>query len=429
MNTAEHGFRTANRRFRVLICLCLALSIGGCSRTKPPARVVTTQPVVQNTADVAEAMGLIDRRDEWTAHPPVNIPRHPAEKFIKDVTIVIDPGHGGTDGGNISTQPAGYKASRAGDKEAFINLRVALLLERLLSDAGAHVVMTRHGDDTISLVQRAQIANAAKRRRDGGVGADVFVSIHHNAGGSRTSNYSSVWYHGTVDDNEPDMDVARHIGQALGREMRTQVAKTSPIFSSQLMYSSGFGVLRACQVPAVLCECSFFSDPAEAERLRDPVYNLREAYAIYTGLCEWAYCGRPTQTPPTLSRDTSAAGGGDQWLLKTTLDEGLPAWWGSDRSRILKSSLRVSAGGREVPVRFDELSRELSVVLAGPELSAAADTNDGGLILVIQHQNMLKNSNWPQRYLLTVTGDQSTVRPLPARRPGRQPATRPIAKP
>ena len=358
-------------------------------------------------------MRLIDARAEWTAHPPINVPRHPAEKFLADVTIVIDPGHGGTDGGNSSTKPAGYKAGRGGEKEAHINLRVALLLERLLKDAGVDVIMTRRGDDTIGLRERAEVANNAKRRRDGGTGADLFLSIHHNAG-SRTSNYTSVWYHGSVDDNEPDLDVARYIALELGRAQRTQVAKTSPVFSSQLMYASGFGVLRATNMPAVLLECSFFSDPDEEKRLKDAGYNLRQAYAIYVGLCEWAYCGRPTQTMPIVT----TAGGGDKITLTTTLDEGLPAWWGSDRSRILRSSVNVTLDGKTLPIEFDELSRKLTATLPTGALSGEHD-------IVIHHQNYLKNHNWPQRYAL----DDGKIRQLPSRRPSRHPPRRPTTKP
>jgi N-acetylmuramoyl-L-alanine amidase len=362
-------------------------------------------------------MTLIDRRAEWTAHPTINIPRHPAEKFLRDLTIVIDPGHGGEDGGGNSKQRPGYKAGPAGEKEAFMNLRVSLLLRRLLDDAGAHVIMTRQGDDTIGLTERAEIANKAKRRRDGGVGADLFVSIHHNAGGGPTSNYTSVWYHGTVDDNEPDIDVARYIALRLGDAMRTQVAKTSPIFSSQLMYDGGFGVLRACDVPGVLCECSFYTDPAEEQRLRDAGYNLREAYAIYLGLCDWAYCGRPTQTTPTIE----SAGG--ELRMTCTLDEGLPPWWGSDRNRILRSTIQVTLDGQVLHSEFDELSRRLSATL--PSIAST-----GEHVLAIQHANMFKNHNWPQRYRLRAsnTGD-TVVEPMPARRPRNQPATRPASRP
>jgi N-acetylmuramoyl-L-alanine amidase len=413
MNADERGCKKKNNksylRSSAFICGFILL-LTGCSPKKPVEKpqvaVEEPQPMT-----VPEAMTLIDRRDEWTTLPAINVPRHPAEKFLKDLTIVIDPGHGGTDGGNTSTKPAGYKAGGGGEKEAHINLRVALLLERLLKDAECDVVMTRHGDDTISLRARAEVANNAKRRRDGATGADLFVSIHHNAG-SRGSNYTSVWYHGSVDDNEPDMDVARFIALELGRAMRTQVAKTSPIFSSQLMYEGGFGVLRQCDVPAVLLECSFFSDREEEKRLIDAGYNLRQAYAIYVGLCEWAYCGRPTQSTPTLAIN------GETVTLSTTLDEGLPSWWGSDRNRILKSSVTVTLDGQRTPHEFDELSRGLKVTLPASVLKGEHD-------VVVHHENFLKNHNWPQRYAL----DDGKIRVLPSLRPSRQPARRPSTKP
>jgi N-acetylmuramoyl-L-alanine amidase len=395
----------------------LILLAVGCSPKKKTDTPPVVQPTLKEPMKLDEAMSLIDSRDDWTRHPAINVPRHPGEKFLKDLTIVIDPGHGGSDGGGASTRPSGYKAGRAGEKEAFMNLRVGLLLERMLKDAGCNVIMTRRGDDTISLRERAEVANKAKRI-DGGIGADLFVSIHHNAGGGPTANYTSVWYHGTVDDNEPDMDVARFIALELGRAMRTQVAKTSPIFSSQLMYDGGFGVLRACNVPGVLLECSFYSDPVEEQRLRDAGYNLREAYAIYVGLCEWAYCGRPTQTTPVVS------GIGSDMQLTTTLDEGLPNWWGSDRSRILSSTVQAMLDGKVAPIVFDELTRKLTIH-CGQLLNAEEH------VLTIHHANMLKNHNWPQRYLIKRSTDGSSgwvVTPAPPRRPARQPATRPVAR-
>ena len=107
------------------------------------------------------------------------------KKYLKDLTIVIDPGHGGEDGGDNSTEPPGYKAGPSGAKEAHMNLRVSLLLRRLLSDAGANVVLTRDSDSTIGLRERAEVANNAKRL-DGQTGADLFVSVHHNASSNST---------------------------------------------------------------------------------------------------------------------------------------------------------------------------------------------------------------------------------------------------
>jgi hypothetical protein len=117
-------------------------------------------------------------------------------------------------------------------------------------------------------------------------------------------------------------------------------------------------------VPAVLCECSFYTDPAEEQRLRDAGYNLREAYGIYVGLCRWAYAGRPTQSLPVVEPGT-----GRRIEISTVLDEGLPAWWGVDRSRILRSSVHVAVDGKTVPIQFDEVARTVTATLPTTALS------------------------------------------------------------
>ena len=422
----------AGRPSHVVSAVALALIlIVGCATKKdhvpreqadplPPATQPGTAPATQATTQpmsVEDALKLIDARPQWTERPPIHVPRHPAEKYLRGMVIVLDPGHGGTDGGDSSTQPRGYKAGPAGNKEAHMNLRVSLLLRRLLADAGAIVVMTREGDDTISLAQRAQVANDIVRP-DGGKGADLFISVHHNATANRTSNYSSVWYHGTVDNNEVELDVARYIAHELPAEIRTDAGRTSPVLSSHLMYPGGFGVLRACKVPAILLECSFYTNPPEEQRLRDAGYNLREAYAVYRGLCEYAYGGRPTQSKPAV-----AAGDGSQVTLVTTLSEGLPAWWGSDRPRILRSTIDLEVDGERIGFDFDPLTKELR---------ASFELSDDAATVVIHHQNMFKHSNWPQRYAVKRAAGTSnvTVEQLPPVRDNYEgPATRSATRP
>src|SRR5215210_3462262 len=157
----------ARRHALRLVCAAaIAFSIAaGCGpKTRPGAdkRPIESQPTTQPSKHVAapsapmsieDAMKLVDERPAWTEFPPLDVPRHPAEKYLRNMIIVIDPGHGGKEGGDSSTQPAGYKAGPTGEKEAHMNLRVSLMLRRLLVDAGATVVMTREGDDTISLSQ------------------------------------------------------------------------------------------------------------------------------------------------------------------------------------------------------------------------------------------------------------------------------------
>jgi N-acetylmuramoyl-L-alanine amidase len=417
--------------------LLLAMMLVGCGpKTKPGSdrRPITSQPTTQpayqsplsaarpatqpsnaiSTAwptTVEDAMKLIDARAEWTDLPPINVPRHPAEKYLRDWIIVIDPGHGGTNAGDTATRPS--NRGPTGVKEAHMNLRVSLLLRRLLADAGAIVVLTRDADASLSLAERAAVANNI-RRPDGKQGADLFISIHHNTGGAK-SNYSSIWYHGTADNNEVELDLAKYIGNAMGAAIRTDVGKTSTIFSSHLMYPNGFGVLRACHVPAILCECSFYSKPDEEQRLRDAGYNLREAYSIYRGLCEYAYGGRPTQSTPVATAESSNV------KLTTTLDEGLPPWWGSDRPRILSSTVDVHVNGQRVPCAFDPQTKQLT---------ATFPLASEGATIEVHHQNMFKHSNWPQSYSVkrAAGSEKITVEQLPpVRDTYRAPATKPAA--
>lgn len=221
-----------------------------------------------------KALSRLDDRPGWQHFGKIDVPRHPAEKHLAGWVIVLDPGHGG------DAHIENYKRGPTGVREAEMNWRVGVLLEKLLTDAGVHVTMTRHGDEDVSLKGRAEIANNVERP-DGGRGADLFISLHHNASSRESANFSSVWYHGEADWSEVSLDAAKYIAHHLGSQMRTNVAVTSPLLSDQLMYAGGFGVLRQCNVPALLCESSFFTNKAEEQRLRDADHNLREAYAIY----------------------------------------------------------------------------------------------------------------------------------------------------
>lgn len=353
--------------------------------------------------DLDTALGYLDDRGAWEDHGRrLDVPRHPAEKYLDHWVIVLDPGHGGMAG------VAGYKRGPTGVREAEMNLRVAFLLRKLLTDAGAHVILTREDEtseaanDTLddTHLRRANIANLAQRP-DGGVGADLFISLHHNAASGPTANYTSVWFHGEADWAEPSLDPARYVGHQLGAELRMHdVGRTGILMSDRQMYADGFAVLRHARVPAFLVEASFFTHPEEEQRLRDAVYNLREAYAIYLGLVEYAYGGRPTQSVPAVEQV------GSTLRISTTLSEGLPAWWGHDRQRTLSSTIAVYADGERIDASFDPETKHLTA-------SIPWDGEDPQPIeLSIHHANLYKHHNWPQRYTVTWGDDgQATVEP------------------
>ena len=125
---------------------------------------------------------------------------------LKDVTIFIDPGHGGEDRDGVG--PAEDVV------EADVNLRVSLALRDYLKKAGANVMLSREEDKTVPLEARAQQANANN--------AEIFVSIHHNSAGNPLTNYTTTFYHarpGQPGYAPSSQDLARYIQRDLAYAM------------------------------------------------------------------------------------------------------------------------------------------------------------------------------------------------------------------
>jgi len=160
-------------------------------------------------------------------------------------TVVIDPGHGGMDSG----------VARNHLQEKNLALDVALRLRPKLEAAGFHTVMTRTTDVFIPLDTRADISNAH---------SDVFfVSIHFNDSPKRSIHGATVYYHSPV-----SAPMARAIVNSLG-----QITVNRGIMTAR------FRVLRKNHYPAVLVECGFVSNRAEAARCALP--EFREALAAH----------------------------------------------------------------------------------------------------------------------------------------------------
>ena len=93
-------------------------------------------------------------------------PKYGDELPLAGITLTIDPGHGNTEAYDS------IRIGPSGEREEWINLRVALILRNLLREAGARVVMTRDTDRDVNLDGRAMIAKINN--------SDLFISIHHN---------------------------------------------------------------------------------------------------------------------------------------------------------------------------------------------------------------------------------------------------------
>lgn len=158
-------------------------------------------------------------------------------------TVVVDPGHGGMDSG----------VSHYGLREKDLNLDVALRLRPKLQGAGFKVVMTRTTDVFIPLNTRPAISNAHSQV--------FFISIHFNDSPAHYIHGATVYYYSPM-----SAPMAQTIVNSLG----------ALTYNRGIMFCH-FRVLRRNRYPAVLVECGFISNRAEAARCATPAY--REAIA------------------------------------------------------------------------------------------------------------------------------------------------------
>lgn len=222
---------------------------------------------------------------------------------LKRYRIVIDPGHGGKDPGAI-----GYK----GLKEKDVVLDVAgKLVRRLKKEMNADVIMTRYGDYFIPLSKRTEIANRFR--------ADLFLSIHCNAAPSYKANTASgfeVYFESETNDTysidvaareNHDLDAIHNSREnkhmsTLDKLLTFNFAYKQHIFlSSRLamaikdsflnkgvagrgVKNAMFYVLRGTEMPAVLCEMGFVTNPKEATKLRNNAYRQKLADSLFEGI-------------------------------------------------------------------------------------------------------------------------------------------------
>ena len=189
-------------------------------------------------------------------------------------TIAVDPGHGG-----IAATDT-YRVGPSGEREEWIDLRVALLLRDMLELRGARVVLTREADVDVGLKTRADVALEAD--------ADAFISIHHNATADSAVNFPIVYYHGYATRNRAGVELARRVAERLDQTLFGGDAEPSIVSDHVIFASSGTAVLRhSYGIPGVIGEASFFTNPREEVRLRDSTWNRREAEAYVQALEEF----------------------------------------------------------------------------------------------------------------------------------------------
>src|SRR5262245_37032697 len=221
---------------------------------------------------------LVSRTDLAKTIEPLVRP-HRVPEVGKIQTVVLDPGHGGHDKGQVS---------RYGPEKDFA-LDVARKLRPILQAKGFRVFMTREGDYFVPLEVRAQIANRAPN--------SIFVSIHFNATnddpnatGFEIFSFTPRGAPSTSDGNL----TARSFNMQPGSSVDAQsMALSACIYHSVLgqlrEYDRGikrarFAVLRLTKVPAVLLECGFLTEGGESKLISNKDWRAKLAGAIGIGI-------------------------------------------------------------------------------------------------------------------------------------------------
>jgi N-acetylmuramoyl-L-alanine amidase len=188
--------------------------------------------------------------------------------------ICIDPGHGGT------ADTDSYRVGPTGEREEWIDLRVALMLRDILEQRGATVLMTRTEDVAVELEDRAALAVEKE--------ADVFLSIHHNATADPEANFPIVYFHGAASENQASVALGRILATSLAETLFDGQTEVSLVSDHAIFPTAGAAVLRhSYGIAGVIGEASFFTNPDEEERLRSTKYNRLEAEAYAAALTEF----------------------------------------------------------------------------------------------------------------------------------------------
>ena len=181
--------------------------------------------------------------------------------------IVIDPGHGGNDAGAIG--PSGVM-------EKTVTLKVSLELEKLLENEGAEVIMTRDTDTEVAprgknatdieeLKSRCDIANEAK--------ADIFISIHADSFTNPASRGTTCYYF--AEGSPESKKLAEKVHAALIEQIKTP---------SRGIKGCNFYVVRNTDMPAILVELAFISNPQEEKLLNSKEGVEQAAQGIFDGI-------------------------------------------------------------------------------------------------------------------------------------------------
>ena len=276
-----------------------------------------TSPASPRSFNVAPAASyghrLVVDLSPIAANAPPAVVKSADDAHGRDVIVAIDAGHGGVDPGSIG---------KSGTREKHVTLAIARRLkERIDREPGMRAVLTRDNDNFIEL--RDRIVRARRQQ------ADMFVSVHADSYRDRSVVGSSVYVlsaRGASDesarwlaDRENAADLVGGVSLddkdsvlasvlldlSQGASMSASIAAAEKVMDEldrignvtrRGVKSAGFLVLKSPDIPSILVETAFISNPTEESRLGNARHQQRLAEAIYQGVRGYFYENPPPGT-------------------------------------------------------------------------------------------------------------------------------------
>lgn len=193
--------------------------------------------------------------------------------LVADKLIVIDPGHGGDDPGALGSGSM---------HEKDIVLSVAKKLASVLREAGTKTLLTRDRDRELTTSDDSDLYSAEKIQELSArvelankQGADIFISIHVNSFPDPQENGAQTFY-------QPGSEEGEKLGMAVQQELNRHLAnpgrEAKPV---------DYFITRTTEMPSVIVEIGFITNPQEEKLLLDQHYQKKIAWAIYAGIVRY----------------------------------------------------------------------------------------------------------------------------------------------
>ena len=259
------------------------------------------QLLEKNESNATPGSEVAEKKQDSSEVPRTERQRSGKPVVDRLVTITLDPGHGGEDPGAIG---------RGGSYEKHVTLAIAKRLKaKIEAEPNMRVVLTRDTDFFVPLQMRVQ-----KARR---IRSDLFVSIHADAFTRPDAYGSSVF---ALSESGASSSAARYLAQKensadliggvnidvkdpvlartlldlsqtatisdslkLGKDVLSEIGGINRLHKASVE-QAGFAVLKSPDIPSILIETAFISNPEEEKRLNDEAYQERMAEAIIAGI-------------------------------------------------------------------------------------------------------------------------------------------------